>query len=173
MSKMSFILGCFVVTILGLAASAQDSEKGSSSPKPPTFQVPRGWKALDAGSVSSARFQIGEGDRIVLVTITALPGDGGGLSANINRWRAQLGLEALPEKDVLKSVQPIKVVGSPGHSLDLTGPDAGGKPTPRLLAVIVKPGDQTWFFKLTGPSRQVAEQKAAFDGFMKSIRFEK
>lgn len=173
MSKISCILACLLAVLLVFAALAQDSEKGSPPPKPPTFQVPRGWQARDAGSTSSARFQIGEGDRIAFMTVTGLNGDGGGLVANINRWRAQVGLKSLPEKDALNSTQSVKVDGNSGHALDLTGTDTTDKSARRILVVVVKHGDQTWYFRLAGPSNLVAEQKAAFDGFVKSIRFER
>jgi hypothetical protein len=173
MSKISCTLACLLVVLLAFAALAQDSEKGSPPPKPPTFQVPRGWQARNAGSTSLARFQIGEGDRIALMTVTGLNGDGGGLVANINRWRAQVGLKSLAEKDALNSAQPIKVDGTSGHALDLNGTDATDKSARRILVAVVQHGDQTWFFRLAGPSSLVAEQKSAFDGFLKSIRFEK
>lgn len=168
MSK-AFFVSCSLAVLLLSGAWAQEPEKGGK----PTFQVPKGWKEIEAGAVSFARFQIVAGDAMGLMTITGLNGDGGGLAANINRWRVQVGLEALEEKDALKSAVPIKVDGISGLALDLIRPDMTGKGTPRMLAAIVKQGDKTWFFKLTGPSSLVVEQKMAFDGFMKSVRFGK
>ena len=98
--------------------------------------------------------------------------DGGGLAANVNRWRAQLKLEALQEEEALKALRPIRVGGLPGHSLDVTGPDVPDKPATRIRVVMVKRADQTWFFKLMGPEKLVGEQAEAFDGFIKSVRFE-
>jgi hypothetical protein len=173
MSKLSFPLAYLLAATLVFAAPAEDPEKGSPAPKPPSFQAPKGWQVVEAGPVSSARFQIGEGDRIASMTVTGLTRDGGGLAANINRWRAQVGLESLAEQDALKSLRPIKVDSISGHTLDLTGPDVVGKATPRILAAVVKRGDHTWYFKLTGPTSLVGEQKSAFEGFLKSVRFEK
>jgi hypothetical protein len=101
------------------------------------------------------------------------PRNGGRLTANVNRWRAQLGLEALSEDDAAKSVRTIKVDGLLAHSVDLTGPMVADKLTQRIQAVIVERGEQTWYFKLMGPASLVEEQGRAFDGFIKSIRFEK
>jgi hypothetical protein len=173
MSNTSFFFVCILATMLGSAARAKDPEKGSPAAKPPTFQVPKGWKSIDAGLISAARFRFGEGDRIGSMTVTGLKGDGGGLAANINRWRAQVGLESLAEKDALATAKPIKVDGISGHSLDLTGPEVTGKKTPRILVVVVKRGDRTWFFKLEGSSSLVASQNSAFDRFLKSVRFQK
>jgi hypothetical protein len=107
------------------------------------------------------------------MTVTGLNGDGGGLPANINRWRAQVGLKSLEEKDSLNSAQPIKVDGVSGHAVDLTGPDIAETVRSRIPLVVVKKGDLTWFFRLAGPAPVVAEQKSAFNGFVKSVRFEK
>ena len=170
--KTSLLLGCLLAALV-FAVRAEDRKKDSSAPKPPTFKTPKGWKAVDPGVITSARFEIGEKDRIASVTVTGLSGEGGGLTANVNRWREQIGLKSLAEKDVLKSLQEIKVDGISGHAVDLTGPDRDGKVTQRILAAVVKRGDQTWFFKLSGPAGLVGEQKAAFEEFLKSVRFEK
>jgi hypothetical protein len=172
MLKLSFPLGFLLAATFVSAARAEDGEKDSKTPKPLTFQTPKGWRAVDADFISLARFQIREKDRIASMTVTALNGDGGGLVANVNRWRAQVGLKPLAEKDALKSLQAIKVDGIAGHVLDLTGPDTDGK-SRRILAAVVKKGNQTWFFKLMGPASLVGEQKTAFEEFLKSVRFEK
>jgi hypothetical protein len=77
------------------------------------------------------------------------------------------------EQDALKALESTKVDGLPGHSLDVTGPDGPGKPTPRIRAVMVRRGEQTWFFKMMGPAGLVGDEGPAFEGFMKSVRFEK
>jgi hypothetical protein len=134
----------------------QELKKGPPPPKPPTFQAPEEWQVVGAGPVSSARFQIGGGDRVATLTVSGLKGDGGGLAANISRWRAVVGLEALAEKDALTTAQPIKVGGVAGHSVDLTGPDVPGQPARRILVAVVRHGKHTWFVKVEGPSDLVA-----------------
>lgn len=44
-------------------------------------------------------------------------------------------------------------------------------PTVRLLGALIVHGEDTWFFKLVGPVDAVAAQKAAFDTFLRSVRF--
>jgi hypothetical protein len=102
-----------------------------------------------------------------------LPGDAGGLAANVNRWRRQVGAELLPDEETLKTLRPIKLDGNAAHALDLTGPNVAGKTTQRILAAIVMRDGQTWFFKLSGPASLVGEQKAAWEAFLKSVRFGK
>jgi hypothetical protein len=143
-----------------------------SEPGTPAFKAPKGWHAVEEGGFAAARFQVGDGDRTASATVMALPGEGGGLVANVNRWRAQIGLDALDEQAVTKAVRPIKVDGLPGHGVDLTGPRTDGKASQRILAAVVKQGDRVWFFKLMGPADLVAEQKQAFDQFVESVRFD-
>jgi hypothetical protein len=167
MGHLAFYFACFFTTM------AMGREKDAATPKPPTFEAPKGWKAVEAGMLTTARFQIGEGDRVATVTVTGLSGNAGGLAPNINRWRSQIGLETLSEKDALAMAKAIKVDRFSGHFIDMVGPKVPDKPARRILAVVLTQGDMTWFFKMDGPSSLVAEQKAAFDSFLKSVRFEK
>lgn len=49
--------------------------------------------------------------------------------------------------------------------------DAGESNPTRLLAAIIKHGERTWFFKLTGLKVVVDAHKAEFDQFVHSLRF--
>jgi hypothetical protein len=173
MLKILFSFVCLLAAMRVAVASRGDPEKDLPSRTPPAFQVPKGWKAIAADSVVSARFQIGEGDRIAMVTVTGLPRDGGGLAANLNRWRKQLGLKELPEKDALSSFKAIKVDGVDAHFVDLTGPVGTDEAAQRILVVIAKSSELTWFFHLKGPASLVADQASGFDVFAKSVRFKK
>src|SRR5262249_4613854 len=58
-----------------------------------TWDVPGGWRSVQSGQqVRAAPFRAGRGEGVE-VSIAAFPGDGGGLLANVNRWRGQVGLE--------------------------------------------------------------------------------
>jgi hypothetical protein len=171
MSKNLLPLACFLAGTLPSVASAQDAESKAQTPKPPAFQVPKDWLPVKKNMFEAARFQVEKGDRIAAVTVTALPPNPD-LVANVNRWRLQLGLEPVAEKDALAALKPIKVDGVAGHFLDLTGPDKGDK-TQRIQVVMVQQGQNTWFFKLMGPASLVGEQAPTFEAFIQSVRFEK
>ena len=170
MSNRHIPFACLLVVTFVLAAAGAGLEKEPPSPKPPAFKVPKAWRATDPSPFASARFQVGERDRVATVLVVALPRDGGGPAANVNRWRAQLGLEPLAEKEALKSLRPIRVGGVAGHAFDLTGP---GKAPLRIRAVLITRGNRTWFFRMSGPASLVAEQASAFDDFIKSVRFDR
>jgi hypothetical protein len=173
MSKVMLPCAGLLAATLASAAAGDGPEKGPEAPRPPAFQVPKDWKAIENGPFVSARFQVGKGDRAATVMVAGLAGDGGGLAANVNRYRRQVGLEALDEQDALRALKPVKVNGLAGHSLDVTGPDTTEKAAERILAVVVRQGERTWFFKMAGPASLVGEQVAAFEGFINSVRFEK
>jgi hypothetical protein len=174
-TKLVLIPAVMLIASLNPVVAADDPRKEPAPPKPPTFKAPKGWEALerDKLGITAARFRSGEGEKEVVVTLTKLTGVGGGLVANVNRWRGQVGLEPLDENDALEELRPMKVDGLPGHILDVTGPKVEGKVTQRVVVVVVPKGEETWYVRMGGPAGPVAEQKAAFDEFVKSIRFEK
>jgi hypothetical protein len=155
-----------ILLVAGVVGAASSQPTGD---KAPTFKAPKGWKSIEPGPVALARFEIGAKDELATVAVVGLTGDGGGLAANINRWRAQLKLEPLADKDALQSLKALKVNGIDGHLWDTTADKAGQ----RIVAVILPREKQTWYIRIMGPTKLVAEQKAAFDAFVKSVRFEK
>src|SRR6266851_3251556 len=137
----------------------ENKEQEPAAALPLTYQTPPGWKEQPArDGINLAVFQILEGDRTALVTIAAA---GGGVTANVNRWRDQVGLEPISEEQIRKDLRPMNVDGSQGLYADLTGPESAGGS--RILAVMVPRGDITWFFKMRGPADLVGREKAAFE----------
>jgi hypothetical protein len=134
----------------------------------PEYVTPPGWQKADrpVTRFAVAEFTIGAGDREARATISLAGGDP---VANIQRWREQLGLPPGTEDEVKKDVRPIEVDGNPGQFVDLAGPESAGRQ--RILGVIVVRGGQSWFIKLRGPADLVESQKAAFEAFVKSVRF--
>jgi hypothetical protein len=131
-----------------------------------TYRTPEGWKKVENSAMSQATFQVADGGKTATVTITSLGGGAGGLEANINRWREQVGLPRLADEEVRKLVTPIPVAGKECSYVDLAGA------TSRILAVIVMRDDATWFIKMTGPPELVGKQKKNFEAFAQSVRFD-
>ena len=70
--------------------SNQTSSKSSHSF---TWNAPSHWKEGKSSSMRLASYSIPYNDAIADLSITNFSGDGGGLLANVNRWRQQLDLE--------------------------------------------------------------------------------
>jgi hypothetical protein len=134
--------------------------------KPIQFTVPGEWKEVEpAMGIEYAAFET-KSSPPVRAAITMLRGDGGGLVANINRWRRQVGLGDMEPARLKAETKQTTVGGVPAVSVDLSGPS--GK---RLVGVIVPREGQTWFFKLSGPADAVGNAKSSFESFVGSARF--
>ncbi|MEY5027341.1 MAG: hypothetical protein RLZZ244_2869 [Verrucomicrobiota bacterium] len=106
--------------------------------------------------------------------ISLLPGPAGGLEANINRWRSQMGqppltpeqIANLPRKPFFnRKATFVDVEGD----FKAFGADAA-KAGYRLLGLIDSTAQATIFVKLTGPKVLVEQNTAAFEAFCQSIR---
>lgn len=135
------------------------------------WTIPPGWKQIDPGAMLFAKFSITTGDENADVNVISL--ESGGLLANVNRWRGQLGLEPLKDDTELAHIVPEMDLPSGGHLtiVDFTGTDSKtGKPT-RLVGAILPQNGQTWFYKLMGDEQIVARQKDAFIQFIQSAKY--
>jgi hypothetical protein len=146
-----------------------------------SYTAPEGWKETDRVITRNgmefryeAALKVEEGGASALLTVSKLSGAGGGLLMNVNRWRAdQLGLPPLDEAQLADAAKSVKVGGSDGVSVDFTGPGKPpGKEGQRILAVVVPRQGMTWFVKMQGPADLVGKQKAAFDKFVGSLKFD-
>lgn len=133
----------------------------------PNWQVPAGWQEVSAGQFLIAKFNIAGNGGAAAVNVSSSTGDGGGLAANVNRWRGQLGLS--PGADDLAT--PIDVAGGKAELVDISGTDARTGQPARLVGIIVTQADQTWFYKLMGDAKVVESQKAAFTQFVQGVKY--
>jgi len=135
----------------------------------PDWTVPAGWEELPPTSIRKGNFRITDGAKVAEITVTAFPGDAGGLEANVNRWRQQIGLPAASGAALERSIGPMEVDGQPAYYIDLLNietPDA-----PSILGAVVPRGSQTWFVKMVGDTSVLAGQPPALKAFLGSIRF--
>ena len=132
----------------------------------PNWQVPSSWKAAGPKPMRLASFDIpdaaGNGD----VSISKLSGNGGGLLANVNRWRGQVGLAPLEAGALAANSKTVATAGGDsGTWVELVGTEK------TILGAIVARGEVSWFFKLTAPAAVAAKNRDAFEQFVRSIRF--
>lgn len=133
-----------------------------------SFIIPEGWQetplsAAQQGFVT-AKFTMPDAGSDVGLTLSR---SGGGVEANLDRWRGQVTGNA-PEV-----VETISMAGHDATLIDLRGTLAGGFgreaiPDGRMLGIIVPLPDQGYFLKLTGPADQVDAVEEGFRSFAKS-----
>lgn len=140
--------------------------RGGAPQAAPKFkwEVPLGWKEIAATRMRAANFKI-ERDAALECTLTALPGMAGGVVANINRWRKQMGLEAMAQHDIV-GLPKHELLGRDALFVDLRGTFSGmggaKRDGYRMLGLILERPGQTVFLKMTGPARSVEAERAHF-----------
>lgn len=129
------------------------------------WTAPETWKPKAGSSMRKGSYAVSRNGAEADFAITAFPGDTGGLHANINRWRGQVGLAPAAPADIEASVQHIDGQGLHFDVVDLAGPSGT-----RMLGAIVAYNGNSWFFKLMGPDAVVAAEKPAFLAFLQTVK---
>ena len=132
------------------------------------WQAPDHWSEQSAGGVRRGSFQATNSDgEVADISIIAFPGDVGGMAANLNRWRTQVGLSPLPEADVQATIEHLD---TPSFHLDFVNylGDSNGTPT-RVAGAIMSHSGESWFFKIMGPAGVVDAELPAFRSFLQTI----
>lgn len=137
--------------------TGQEAEGGSYN-----WTVPEAWTAAPIGPMQVAKFTVPAQEAAKAdVTVSVFPSESGGTLANVNRWRKQIGLGELTEKEIDTVVKPLDA--TPGSLLiDLKNP-------PRAMLGAIVPRDGQWFFyKMTGDTPAVEAARGDFLRFVKS-----
>ena len=133
---------------------------------PFTWSVPAGWTQLPSSSMRLVDLRAG--DPSVECYVAFLPGAAGGLLANVNRWREQMGLAPTSEEE-LAALPRQPMLGRTGVRIELSGTFSGmgGEPRPdhKLVGAILATDRGTLFVKMTGPAARVDAAVPAFAEF--------
>lgn len=129
------------------------------------WKLPAGWKELPGNGIRLATF-VPPGGLKTEGTVVALPGESGGELANANRWRGQIGLSPVDEAGLAASRTTLSTKAGPVKVYDFT---SEGQVRTRLIAAIVRTGDTSWFFKLTGEAGATESARAGFMTVLKGL----
>ncbi len=149
----------------GMRESAPSgAENGDSDTGALRWQAPEAWKELEKSQFRQANFEVPGG---VACWLTILSGGGGGLLANINRWRVELGLEPV-DQDAADAMPQRALLGG---QATLLAADGGyrGESGQRMLAV-ARIEEEAVFVKMVGPREAVVAARPDFDRFCDSLR---
>ena len=149
------------------------------------WTAPAAWKTEAPRPMRAATYSIplAAGDQGIAECVVNYfgPGQGGGVDANIERWRGQvLGADGKPaqakiDKRTVRGI-PITTIDSSGTYTGMGGPMSGGsKPAAsyRLIGAIVEGPGGSVFFKLTGPAKTIAAEQKQFEQLLASIQPDK
>jgi hypothetical protein len=144
---------------------------GHPSVSPYQWQVPEGWSEVAATSMRIGNFKVAASPEAECY-LTVLKGVAGGVDANINRWRRQMGQPELKAEEIA-ALPKVDVLGKPSPLVEINGSFTGmaGQQFPNytLTGVVVLLTDQTLFVKMTGPTAVVTAEKDRFQAFCKSL----
>lgn len=169
-----------VVAALAVSAASLFAESAAGV----RWTAPASWKAEAPRPMRAATYTLplSTGDQGVAECVVNYfgPGQGGGVDANIERWRGQLlGADGKPaaakiDKRAVRGV-PITVMDTAGTYTGMGGPMGGAKPVGgyRLIGAIVEGPGGSVFFKLTGPAKTIAAQQKNFEQLLSSIQVDK
>ncbi|MDB6017844.1 MAG: hypothetical protein JWR19_2333 [Pedosphaera sp.] len=148
-----------------------DASEVKSKPRPQLgWKLPSGWKEAAANDISLANFIVpGSEGREAQLSITQLANLSGRDAMIVNMWRAQAGLGELSDEEALKQFQPVQIGTEQGNLFEVSGKAKSGI-SMRILTAFVHHPDGSWFYRLSGDSALVAEQKPIFIEFLKSIQ---
>jgi len=130
-----------------------DHEGGGGVP------IPAGWRQAPARQFRDLNFFVGEGEQTECY-VTILGGDGGGLRANVDRWRTQFGLQPATD-DEHAGLERVPMMGREGELVELVSADG----TAAMLGVVCMLEGNAVFVKMTGPRGTVEQERGAFLGF--------
>lgn len=155
--------------------AAEGRGSGSSEGSAPrlVWDVPEGWEQQPASMMRDINLVFGaEGQGECYVA--RLPGAGGGLVANVNRWRGQMGADPLSAEEV-ESLPRKTLFGQPATFVSVDGDFSPGmgsnevREDYRMLGLILASEAGAVFVKMTGPRDLVAANREKFDQFVSSI----
>jgi hypothetical protein len=148
-----------------MASTAVPTATGESL----TWTAPEHWKVKPASAMRKGSYAVpGDSGADADMSITAFPGNVGGESANFNRWRGQLELPLLGEKELAQAVTHLEQNGLTFAVAEFVN-HKGAKPQ-RIIGALVPFNGATWFFKLMGPEALVAREKPTFFAFLQTVK---
>jgi hypothetical protein len=156
-----------------ISSRAASSAAGVTKTTPPVssstpqikWEVPPGWTLAAASAMRYASFAVEKNGEKADISVVTFTGDGGSDVDNVNRWRQQIGLPAVEASALPSMIVPVRAGEVSLSTVDMPGATA------RILAGWTRHGERAWFFKLTGPTTVVEQEKSRFVTFLQSVRF--
>ena len=159
----------------GADAAPTDAFEREDAPKV-LFRLPKGWKAgSPTSSMRLAQYAIPAEHPVEMVVFFFGEGGGGGVEANLERWKSQVVPDGEAKTEKVDVAEGIKAT-----LLDVTGsyasgmPGSGSGPTSiadaRMLAAVIECPGGPLFVKGIGPKAVMAAAAADFRAWVLSFR---
>ena len=136
-------------------ATNQSAERSSSEP----WHAPQSWTKDDTPrSMRLATYMIPTEAGDQEVAVTRFPGQVGGVLANINRWRGQMGLQPIAEPELADNIDEFTLQTSNGSFDGYLTRIESVQGVMIAVAIFQESINQTWFVRSTLPNPEIADQ---------------
>ncbi len=136
------------------------------------WDVPEGWTASAATPPRLGTFKPKDATQAECL-VTVLRGSGGGVAANMNEWRRQMGQAKLTPNEYT-ALQRIPVLGVDAVYIKVEGDykgKSGEDETDAILYGLIAPREHdTVFVKMWGPASELEGEEERFLAFCRSLR---
>jgi hypothetical protein len=140
----------------------------STAPGTYTWQPPAGWTEVESTSrMRLVSFSVPHGDEVGDLSVIKLGGGAGGMLANLNRWRRQLGLEAVGPDAPEAAGEVTEASAGTFTWWSIVNEEAD--PSVGMLAGMLEAPDHVLFVKLTGTRELIAASETGFVEFLASF----
>lgn len=175
-----------LVALIAIAAMPSFNASGQETQKPAAlrYKVPAGWVEEERSSsmrVAQYKLPRSEGDTedASLVLYYFGKGQGGSTAANIDRWASQIqqadgARTKLSEERFEANGLKVTAVDAVGTYVAETSPGSGtfnNKSGYRLRAAVVETPNGSYFVKLVGPEKTIAQWNESFMSYLRSFEF--
>lgn len=128
-------------------------------------EAPEHWQAKERTAMRMASYQVaGEEGAVADISFTSLRSAPGGLLANINRWRSQVGQAPWTEEQLSKNTSKVPSFFGEAVVLDVSGlmEHSDPKIDGRIIGTIVEQDGRAWFCKMRGNAELLGREKENF-----------
>jgi hypothetical protein len=136
------------------------------------WKTPPGWQTVSGDPMRIATFAEGSGPDRIECSLVALPGEAGGLKANVSRWMIQLKLTPLSDAELGRFIGRQRKFfsdgGLPVQVIDLTGLTLDGSAS--VLGAAVTTLEGTVFAKLSGSRAGIEANRGRFFSLVQSLQ---
>jgi hypothetical protein len=126
-------------------------------------QLPEGWTEKPGSGMRMVSYAI-DGTAIDFYLISLTMGD---VPSNVNRWRKQVGLEAVSAEEIDQAVEVMEVDGHELKYIEIynTEEDRG------IIAAIIDFAPTYWYFTAKGTVDELTAHAGGIRAFLKSLEF--
>jgi hypothetical protein len=134
------------------------------------WTVPGPWRSVERDEpMRQATFLAGGDQQPVEIAVSSFPGNVGGVQANINRWRRQLGMG--PTQTPPDPIAEFHRGGLHTQVFEITAPAAEGQDQRKQILVAMLHGrGHTWFVKINDTPKRIDSQQEAMLAFARSFK---